>query len=301
MIKNTSITALIKLLDDTDEMVREHAEHTLLNCGEELIPKLIQLEQEAFDDVNRMNKISQLLKKARFHKTKNGLEDWLQSAEKNLLEGLYILTTYQFPELTIEEFIHRFQALNHRCWQRLHLRQTSFEKIKQLNAIFFDEFSFNRVKRAPLSPFELFVNEVLDTREGTDFSLGLIYSIVAQSNGLPVYGVSTMNGRAPFVLAYLDTNHLLPVLNWGIHNNGVLFYISMQNDGMIVEPQRLQSLYKNEGLPQNRAQFEPTANTLLLKRYLSDIKRSYANHPQFRYKLADVDELLTLFNEQEVA
>lgn len=296
MIKNTSIDALIKLLDDSDAIIREHAEHTLLDYGHNIIPELIQLENNSFDNVEHLERIAEVVKKIRFKKIKHDLLNWKNSPDKNLLEALFIVCSYQFPEMQRNDFIEQFQLLNYQCWKKIHRKQTSFEKVEILNRIFFQEFEFTRASKTPYSPFEIFVNAVFDTREGTDFSLGLIYSVVAQSIGLPIYGVTTLNNRAPFVLAYLDTNHLLPVLNWGIHNNGVLFYIAMDEKGEIIDPKGLKKLYYTEGLPQHRAQFEPTANTLLIKRFLNDVKKSYANHAQFRYKLPDIDELLALFS-----
>ncbi|HLV42251.1 MAG TPA: transglutaminase family protein [Brumimicrobium sp.] len=282
-------------MDDSDQMVVEHAKSQLLAYGEEIIPALEVLEEDCFAKPAQIDNVSEVLSCLRFQKVKNGLKNWLGSDDKSLMQAVYIICSYQFPELKIEEFTAKFQNLRHQCWMEMNSRQTSFEKVDAINKVFFDDFDFIRVDKVPYSPFDIFVNSVMDSKEGTDLSLGLIYSIVAQSLDIPIYGVTTMNNRAPFVLAYLDKDNLLPILDWGIDNNGVLFYIGVGTKGLVIDPKQLKEAFLSEGLPQNRAQFEPSPNSIIIKKYLNDIKRSYSNQVQFRYKLKDIEELLMLF------
>lgn len=282
-------------MDDPDQMVVEHAMSKLLEYGDEIIPNLEHLEDDCLSQPMQMENISIVLDTLRFHRIKNELKKWLDSEEKNLMKAVFVICNYQYPDLKIEELSSKFQELRHQCWMEINSRQTSFEKVDALNKVFFDVFDFVKVKEIPYSPFDIFVNSVMESREGTDLSLGLIYSIVAQSLDLPIYGVTTMNNRAPFVLAYMDKDNLLPILDWGIDNNGVLFYIGVGTKGLIIDPKQMKEAYLSEGLPQNRAQFEPSPNSLIIKKYLTDIKRSYANQVQFRYKLKDIEELLELF------
>lgn len=282
-------------MDDPDQMVVDHAMGKLLEYGEDIIPNLERLEDDCLIHPIQMENISIVLDSLRFHRIKKSLQNWLKSDDKSLMQAVYTVCSYQYPDLKIEEFTAKFQALRHQCWMEINSRQTSFEKVEALNKVFFDVFDFVRVNEVPHSPFEIFVNSVMECKEGTDLSLGLIYSMVAQSLDIPIYGVTTMNNRAPFVLAYMDKDNLLPILDWGIENNGVLFYIGVGTKGLIIDPKQLKEAYLSEGLPQNRAQFEPSPNSLIIKKYLNDIKRSYANQAKFRYKLRDIEELLELF------
>ncbi len=282
-------------MDDPDQMVVEHAMGKLMEYGDDIIPSLERLEDDCFVHPIQLENILIVLDALRFRRVKNTLHNWLKSEDKNLMQAVYTICNYQFPDLTIEEFTSKFQSLRHKCWMEINSRQTSFEKVDALNRVFFDVFDFVRVNEVPHSPFDIFVNSVMESKEGTDISLGLIYSMVAQSLDIPIYGVTTMNNRAPFILAYMDKDNLLPVLDWGIDNNGVLFYIDVGTKGLIIDPQQLKEAYLSEGLPQSRAQFEPSPNTVIIKKYLRDIKRSYSNQTQFRYKLRDIDELLELF------
>jgi hypothetical protein len=282
-------------MDDPDQMVVEHARGRLLEYGEDIIPNLEHLEDDCLTYPIQLENISVVLDALRFKRIKNSLHSWLKSEDKSLMQAVYTICTYQYPDLTIEDFTSNFQNLRHQCWMEINSRQTSFEKVDAINKVFFDVFDFVRVNEVPHSPFEIFVNSVMESREGTDISLGLIYSMIAQSLDIPIYGVTTMNNRAPFLLAFMDKDNLLPILDWGIENNGVLFYIGVGTKGLIIDPKQLKEAYLSEGLPQNRAQFEPSPNSMIIKKYLKDIKRSYSNQAQFRYKLRDLEELLELF------
>lgn len=291
----TSIYALIQLMDDQDPMVIEHAKNVLLDYGEEIIPELEQIEDISIDEPARMGNVSEVLRHLRLKKVKKALSAWITSRDKNLIEALYIISSYQFPELGQQDFMKQLQTIRHRCWIAISSKQTSFEKVEAFNRVFYEEFDFVRLKKAYYSPFEIFVNTVMETKEGTDLSLGLIYSIIAQSLDLPIYGVASTNKRVPFMLAYLDKTNLLPILNWGVDNNGVLFYIDVSLKGLIIDPKHLKELYQQKGLPVNKSQFEPSPNTTIVKKLLNDIKLSYSNHSYYRYKLLDIEELLKLF------
>lgn len=295
MKTKTSIHALIQLLDDPNVEVMEHAKRVLLNYGDEIIPELEKIEDASLRDPVQMENVASILKALRFQRVKNLLSEWINDDEKDLMKAVYAINAYQFPDLNIQDFVMKFQDLKHSCWREMNPKQTSFEKIEVLNKVFFKKFEFTRVQRGYSSPFEIYLDSVLDTKEGTDLSIALIYSLIAQSLDLPVYCVVSSNHRTPIVLSYLDQTGLLPILNWGIHNNGVLFYILIQEKGLIIDPSNLKEKYNQEGLSEHKSQFEPSPNTLIIKRYLTDLRNSYANYAHLRHKMKDIEDLLILF------
>lgn len=283
-------------MDDSDQMVVNHAMSTLLSYGEEIIKDLELLEEECYENPKEADNISKILHQLRFQTIKSRLEAWKLSDNKDLLDALFIVNSYQFPDLVEATFKSQFKQLEKQCWLEMGIGKTSFEKVEALNKVFFDQFNFTFANKIIYTPFEIFTNSVFETREGTDLALGLIYSIVAQSIDLPIYGVTTMNNRAPFVLAYIDENDLLSTLDWGIDDNGVLFYIGVGMKGLIIDPIHLKETYYAKGLPQNKAQFAPSPNTMIIKKYLRDIKLSYENHSYYRYKLDEINQLIEILS-----
>lgn len=294
---NESINALVELLDDPDEVVATHVQSKIVEQGEEVIPYLEKLQDRFLDDPNKSERIDDMIHHIQFTTLKSSILSWIESEDKLLLEGVYLVCKYQFPELTIEQLNTRLLEIKQAVWLEINPKQTSFETIKVFNRIFFDHFDFKCSDVLQHSPFDFFVNSVLETREGSDTALGLIYSLVAQSLDLPIYGVSVDHPNKTFLLAYLDKNNILEILDWGVHNNGVLFYISVSNKGIVVDPQRLEEAFKIKGLPISKDQFEPTPNTVLIKNYLIQISKSCENLPYFRYKLSELKELINLFTK----
>lgn len=294
---NESINALVELLDDPDEVVATHVQSKIVEQGEEVIPYLEKLQDRFLDDPKKSERIDDMIHHIQFTTLKSSILSWIESEDKLLLEGVYLVCKYQFPEITIEELNTKLLEIKQAVWLEINPKQTSFETIKVFNRIFFDHFDFKCSDVLQHSPFDFFVNSVLETREGSDTALGLIYSLVAHSLDLPVYGVSVDHPNKTFLLAYLDKNNILEILDWGVHNNGVLFYVSVSNKGIVVDPQRLEEAFKIKGLPISKDQFEPTPNTVLIKNYLIQISKSCENLPYFRYKLGELEELINLFSK----
>ena len=293
---NESINALVELLDDPDEVVATHVQSKIVEQGEEVIPYLEKLQDRFLDDPQKSERINEMIHNIQFKALKESFSKWILSEDKHLLEGVYLACKYQFPEITIDQLNDKLLEIKQAVWLEINPKQTSFETIRVFNRIFYDHFDFKCSDALQHSPFDYFVNSVLETREGSDTALGLIYSLVAQSLELPIYGVSVDQPNKAFLLAYLDKNNILDILDWGVHNNGVLFYISVSNKGVVVDPQRLEEAFKIEGLPISKDQFEPTPNTVLVRNYLIQISKSCENLPYLRYKLKDLKELIHLFD-----
>lgn len=294
---NGSINALVELIDDPDEGVATHVQAKILEQGEQAIPYLEKLQNRFLDDPKKSDRINHLIHHIQFESLKISLLQWINSEEKHLLEGVHLVCKYQYPDLTIDKLNDCLLQIKKAVWLELNPKQTSFETVNVFNRIFFDHFDFKCADSISFSPFDYFVNSVLETREGSDTALGLIYSLVAQSLDLPLYGVSVDQPNKTFLLAYIDKNNILDLLDWGVHNNGVLFYVSISNKGVIVDPQRLEEVFKSKGLPVSKDQFEPTPNTVLIKNYLKQISKSCENISYFRYKVEELEELTELFQK----
>src|SRR5690554_7607292 len=105
-------------MDDSDPMVVEHAKNKLLEYGVEIIPDLEVMEEDCFSRPSQIENVSEVLSCLRFHRVENALQDWLASDDKSLMQAVYTICTYQFPDLKIEEFTSKFRDLRHQCWMR---------------------------------------------------------------------------------------------------------------------------------------------------------------------------------------
>ncbi|MFM7466394.1 MAG: transglutaminase-like domain-containing protein [Crocinitomicaceae bacterium] len=264
---STHIHALVKLMDDPDDHVYEHVRQEIKKCGADAIPILEHSWEHDYYGMVFQNRIEDLIHEIQFSEIQRQLLEWSSSPDKDLLEGAILIAKYQYPgldELKIKESI---QNLRKDIWLELNDNQTSFEKVKIFNRIFFDLYQFSGDTKHYHSPVNSFINTVLESKKGNPLSLCLLYSIVAQSLDLPIYGVNLPNH---FVLAYMDeyhANHFGQVQN----DFGVLFYINAFSKGIIFDVKEIEQFLNDLNIEHKREYFEPCSNTAIVKRMLTNL------------------------------
>ncbi|MFM7637534.1 MAG: transglutaminase-like domain-containing protein [Crocinitomicaceae bacterium] len=264
---STHIHALVKLMDDPDDHVYEHVRQEIKKCGADAIPILEHSWEHDYYGMVFQNRIEDLIHEIQFSEIQRQLLEWSSSPDKDLLEGAILIAKYQYPgldELKIKESI---QNLRKDIWLELNDNQTSFEKVKIFNRIFFDLYQFSGDTKHYHSPVNSFINTVLESKKGNPLSLCLLYSIVAQSLDLPIYGVNLPNH---FVLAYMDeyhANHFGQVQN----DFGVLFYINTFSKGIIFDVKEIEQFLNDLNIEHKREYFEPCSNTAIIKRMLTNL------------------------------
>jgi regulator of sirC expression with transglutaminase-like and TPR domain len=111
----------------------------------------------------------------------------------------------------------------------------------------------------------------LESRKGNPLSLSIIYSIIAQSLDMPVYGINLPNH---FILAYVDEDRINQFLEEK-NEHGVLFYINPFSKGSIFDQNEIKEFLKGLNISPNRAFFEPCSNTTILRRMLTNLISSF--------------------------
>ncbi len=286
MYSPKDIQALISLIDDPDSEIFQHISDRLKSYGTEIIPHL----ENSWEDNNYglifQSRIENIIHEIQFDEVKKQLTNWTKSHDRDLLTGSLIVARYQYPELEDETVIHQIQALRREIWLELNPKQTAFEKVKIFNKIFYGMHEFHGNSKNFHSPVNSYLNVVMETKRGNPLSLCIIYSILAQSLGMPVYGVNLPNH---FILAYLDengTNFLLEEDN----DHGVLFYINAFSKGLILKEKDIRTFLSELNLPLNKEHFEPCSNTAIMRRMLINLISSF----QQVGNLEKVEEILLL-------
>lgn len=267
MDAKTTIKALVRLIDDPDEMVYQQVRGELLKFGTEVLTILEQSWEQDYYGLLFQDRVENLIHDIQFETVKNQLINWLQSADKDLLSGAIIIAKYQYPGLD-EALLHeRIQAIRRDIWLELNDHQTAFEQVKIFNRIFFGMHRFRGDTQNYHSPSHSYINNVLESRRGNPLSLCLLYSVIAQSLDLPIYGVNLPNH---FVLAYMDSKYA----SFGLRQQedyGVLFYINAFSKGSIFDAAEIRAFVKGIHLQPDRSHFEPCSNSAILKRMLSNL------------------------------
>lgn len=283
----TKIAALIRLLEDPNNQVFEQVKNELIKIGDEALSSLeMAAQKNSFGDEFNERVIS-LINEIQRNVLKDELIQWINSEEKDLLLGSIIVSKHHDTYLEDSLVYDTIQSLRRAIWLEFNDYQTSFEQIKIFNRIFFGVSQFNCLNKESYSPDEINISKVLESKQGAPLTIGLIYSIIAQSLDLPVYGVNLPNS---FVLAFMDYNQSNFIINQQ-NDFGVLFYINPKSLGDILDAREIDEFLSSRNLNPNRSHFEPCSNSSLIKRMIEDLMISFQHIGDDR-KASDLNELI---------
>ncbi len=286
MQKEKSIQALVQLIDDPDENIFCHVRDELINIGEQAIPFLEDSWEKENYGLVFQSRIEQLIHDIQFNNVKTKLEQWISAPDKDLLEGALIINEYQYPNLDENILREKIQKIRKDIWLELNDYQTAYEKVRVFNKIFYGRYEFAGNSKDYHSPLNSFISTVLETKKGNPLTLSLIYSVIAQSLDMPIYGVNLPNH---FILVYLDENGTKASFNES-NEHGALFYINAFSRGGIFDDNEIKAYLSGINKPSSREYFEPCSNSAILARMLTNLINSFQ---QIGNK-EKVDELLQL-------
>lgn len=266
MSNENNIEALIHLIDDPDEDIFLHVRDRLRQYGPDAIPFLENSWGEKDYGLIFLNRVEQLIHDIQFDHTKKCLDDWMRS-EKDLLEGAIIIAKYQYPGLDDEIIQEFFQTIRKDIWMELNPRMTAFEKIRVFNRIFYGKYRFHGDSKDFHSPTNSFINTVIESKKGNPLSLSIIYSIVAQSLNLPIFGVNLPNH---FILAYVDEDGINQFTK-ADNKTGILFYINVFSKGSLFDEAEITEFLSNLNIAPSREYYEPCSNTSIIRRMITNL------------------------------
>ncbi len=271
MIKNDSIHALVRLIEDPDEYVFEHVRGELINHGPSVIPVLESSWENEDYGLLFQSRIENVIHEIQFESVKNSLKNWIESADKDLLEAAIIVSRYQYPNLDEQDIRDRIQAIRKDIWLEISNGNTAYEKVRIFNKVFYGQYGFTGNSKDYHSPLNSCINTVLETRRGNPLSLCLIYSVIAQSLDMPVYGVNLPNH---FVLTYLDNENINGIVNPD-NTYGNLFYINAFSKGGLFDQNEIHAFLKGLNKNAHREYFEPCSNSTIIVRMLTNLVNSF--------------------------
>lgn len=293
MLTIQSVQALIQLIDDPDDHVYEHVHDQLKSFGSGAIPYLEESWEYMTYGLLFQNRVENLIHEIQVETVREMLKSWIESEEKDLLEGALIIAKYQYPGLDENRVRAEIERIRRQIWIEMNPNQTSFEKIRTFNQVFFGVNRFEGDSKNYHSPLNSLVNTVLETKKGNPLTLSLIYSVIAQSLNLPVYGVNLPNH---FVLAYMD-EHFINASAGNKNPYGVLFYINPFSKGSVMQDSDIQQFLKRINLKEERAYFEPCPNTQIIKRMITNLIAAFQKNGNAQ-KVNELTLMRNLFDQK---
>ncbi|MGB3463816.1 MAG: transglutaminase-like domain-containing protein [Cyclobacteriaceae bacterium] len=268
------LKALVTLLEDDDQEIKSHVEEKIISLGTKTIPFLEEEWEKSFNpEVQR--RIEDMIHILQFELLQEKLSEWKDHETENLLKGVWLISTYQYPDLTLEELQTEFDKVYQDVWREFKEDSNPKEQVKILNNMIFNKFRFRANTKNFHSPSNSMINVVLQSKKGNPITLCVIYMIIAQRLDMPVYGVNLPN---LFILTYKE--------------EAMQFYINVFNKGLVFSRDDIDNYIDHLGLPAKEVFYEPCTHEDIMLRCLRNLVVSFE-------KLGDyskADEMKILMN-----
>jgi len=282
------------LLDDSDEEVVRLVEEQILSLGEEVIPLLEEQWGMDFSLIHQ-ERLEDLIHKIQFDGVLDMLETWMHSEEQDLFDGIFILCRYRYPSLRKAALSSVIDKIKLDAWMEMNDELTALEKVRILNHVFYEVHGFKGNTTNYHSPSNSYINAVLEQKQGNPISLAVIYSIVAQRLGVPVFGV---NLPQHFILAYLFDRPLehssQKERNLLVKKNEVdqvMFYINPFNKGLVFTRQNIDEFIRQLKIQGMDDFYLPCNNVEILKRVIRNLVSSYLKEKEMD-KVEELSQLM---------
>ncbi len=256
-LNNKELKAMVSLLDDDDFEIVEHIEDKIKSMGTYIIPYLEFEWENSFNPVVQ-KRIEDLVHNLQFELLKEKLYAWRINGGMDLLEGVWLVNTYQYPDLEYEQLSKELEQLYYEAWLEFKAEIHPVDQIKILNSVIFSKLHFGANTKNFHSPGNSMLSVVLQTKKGNPISLCIIYMLVAQKLKMPVFGVNLPN---LFVMTYKQDD--------------VQFYINAFNRGLVFSKKEVDEYIVNLKLPPNDRFYEPCTHIDIVARMLRNLINSH--------------------------
>ncbi|MEX2591463.1 MAG: transglutaminase-like domain-containing protein [Anditalea sp.] len=274
-LSEKELHALVSLLDDSDQEVKIHVKDKIISLGNDVIPFLEEKWENSFNP-DLQKEIEELVHELQFSLLKERLAKWKASDDQDLLNGLWLINTYQYPELEFDKLNADMHQIYFEVWTSFNNDLPPYEKIKIINNVIFGTLKFSANTKNFHSPGNSMLSNVLESKKGNPISLCAIYLLVANKLGLPIFGVNLPN---LFVLTYKSED--------------ITFYINAFNKGLIFTKQDISNYLEHLKIEPRDEFFEPCKNIEIIKRTLRNLIVAFEKLGELE-KVNEISQLLNI-------
>lgn len=269
------LKALVSLLDDQDEQIVNQIVDKIRSLGKEIIP-FLESEWESNFNPHVQRRIEELIHDLQYERLKDRIQEWFESKDQDLLTGLWMIATYQYPDLELEKLKQELEQIYYDAWLEFKPDLYPYDQVKILNSVLFNKLKFGANTKNFHSPGNSMINIVLETHKGNPITLCIIYLLVAQKLKMPVYGVNLPN---LFIVTYKEEKSQ--------------FYINAFNKGLIFTKQDIENYIHELRLTPQDSFFEPCSNLEIIRRVFRNLIMSFDKMGEHA-KAEEVKELLLI-------
>lgn len=270
------LKALVSLLED--EELRPQIEEKIYAMGNEIIP-FLEEEWGASFDASVQERIESIVHTLQFDLLKQRLLEWKNEDSDDLLKGMWLIATYQYPDLSLEKLTQDFEQLYYEIWPNFNPEAHPYDQVKAISGALFSTLRFKANTTHFHSPANSMINSVLESKRGNPIALSVLYMLIAQKLKMPVYGVNLPNF---FILIYQDPE------------KDVEFYINAFNRGLIFTKEDIDHYLGQININPQPKFYTSCTHTDIITRVLRNLIVSFEKLDE-HHKADEVKQLLLLF------
>ena len=203
MQASNEIRALLQLLDDPEPEVYQVVAEKLLHYGQVVVPFLEGYWENIPDGFAR-NRAEELIGRVNFLALHRELAVWAAQKKPNLIRGAALVAKFQYPGLDVDRVLLQFDKIKKDVWLELNAYMTALEQVNVINTMIFKYYKYHGHDLSERNLGHFFVNDLLATKHGNAYSIGVIYLALCEALDVPLFAVDIPR---QFIFAYIDLVH----------------------------------------------------------------------------------------------
>jgi len=283
------IDALIRLLDDPDNEIFKIVHKKLLVQGQKIVPQLEILWSRNSSKIFHQ-RIEDLIESIHYHDIKKEMNLWANQKENDLLTSAWLLSRYQYRDLEKEYISEKIDKLRQQILLEMSDSLTNLQKIRVINHILYTVHQFTGNPQNQYAPQNCFLNNVLEQKIGNHITISILYLILGQQLGLPIYGINLPKN---FILAFVEKSN-------NAEKAEVLFYINPLNKGAVLGRKEIDMFLEKNKIPPTHEYYKPCTNNIVIQRLMLRMIQTFTlmEKPE---KVADMKNLFNIFPEKIIS
>lgn len=279
-MEHKEIKAIVSLLDDDDREIISHIKEKIISLGDVMIP-FLENEWESNFNPDVQQRIEDLIHILQLNTLCKRLKTWKETEQDNLLKGLWVVATYQYPDLDYKKLKKDVDKIYYEAWLSHRTYASPFDQIKNLNQVMFGKMGYSSNLQNIFAPSNSMLNVVLESKRGNPISLCVLYMLVANRLKMPVFGVNLPN---LFVLTY--------------KSDEAQFYINAFNKGVVFSKSDIDKYISDMHLQRDERFYQPCSNIEILQRVLRNLMLAFEKLNE-TIKMEEVRSILQIILNKE--
>lgn len=273
------LKALLTLLDDQDTEVYQHVQERLRSYGIPVISPLMEAWETTSNGILQ-DRIEQVIRLIHLTTSIADFKQWLHTPELDLLSGALIIARHRYPDFNEHLIWNRIDQLKRDIWVEMRGFTSPIEKINLFNHVYYRHWGFS------VKPMEedtngqyFFLNRVIESRKGNNFTIALLYLALARQLGLPVHGILLPDN---FCLAYCKKPLQAEafITDTASLQRGIQFFINPANKGLIFTRHELREHLQKIGQADAYEDVVPVSSMQIIAQLLRALQTSYREQNQ---------------------